>query len=406
MGDCLTIEEANDFLSHDSNRITGRIAKSLAINDPYLNLIDSSKFKSGISATQRSVVQGAVAPVLSQVAPQWNEFNCGVPNDTIETGSTEYSYAPLTYSEKGPTICLTDGFNAFEGAIKQTEKSIVDHSATLWTSWIRYQIYALAATKVVAFAGAASLSEILTTGLGTAFAPGVTPNSPISFKFLKFLANYLMHSLLASGEYQFGSGMNAHYRFVSDQTTIDALRDEATVIGNLRAIAANSSTDYGVDALKSYSFDGPYQGIAFGVDQSIMRAASIDADGTPNFVEPFIAVATTNGVIRAPNPAWIAAPYQVSFLFAKGSFVRQIPEEYMGEGMTKFFEQFWGGDVRWHNIKDNDCNVFGDRGFHIWRLAAAMRPERPEFVIPILHVRCEDDFGLTPCTAQYYSQTL
>jgi hypothetical protein len=404
MGDCLTIEEANDFLSHDSNRITGRIAKALAINDPYVNVIETGKFRSGISSSQRSVIQEAVAPVLSQVAPQWNDFTCGVPSDTIETGSTEYSYAPLSYSEKGPTICLTDGFNAFEGAIKRTEEAISNHVQTLWTSWVRYQAYVLSASKVVAYSLASGFSEILTEGLGTNFAAGVLPDSPLSFKFVKYIANYLMHVRLASGEYQFGSGMNAHYRLISDQATIDALREE--ISPNLRAIAANSGTDYGVDALKDYTFDGPYQGIAFGVDQSILRAASIDADGTPNFVEPFITEAATNGVKRAVNPAWLSAPYQVSFLFAKGSFIRQIPEEYLGEGMAKFFEQFWAGDVRWHNIKDNDCNVFGDRGFHIYRLAAAFRPERPEFVVPILHVRCEDDFGLTDCTPQYYATTL
>ena len=129
--------------------------------------------------------------------------------------------------------------------------------------------------------------------------------------------------------------------------------------------------------------------------------------GVPNFIEPFTAEATTKGTMRAINQTWLNAPYQMSFLIGYGSFVREIPEEFLGEGMTRFDKQFWGGKVIWHNQKDNDCNIKGDTGFHYYDLAAAMRPERPEFIIPILHTRCTEDLGLVPCTPQgYYSNSV
>lgn len=407
MADCLSVLQANDFLSKDVNRISGLIARSLAINSPWLNIIDTGTFASGVSDIQRSIVQEAVAPVLSQAQPNWGSFSCTTTPNNIVTGSTEYQYTPQMYWERGPKICVTQAFSAFKNAIRMTEMAISDHVITLWNSWIRYQLFLQSGTKVIADSTATSLGAIIASGLGTNFPTGHTPNSPITFKFLKGLANYMRHVLLAGDQFQWSSGMMKHYRFISDQSTIDALRNEADVRSDLRYLAAGANKP-AVEALWEYSWEGPYQGIAFGVDQSITRVSGINtANGTVTFVEPFISLPASKGVKRAINPAWVNAPYQISYLAAYGSFVREIPEEFLGDGSTRFDKQFWGGKVQWHNQKDNDCNVKGDTGFHYYDLAAAIRPERPEFIIPILHVRCREDLGLVPCTPQgYYSNSV
>ncbi len=72
---------------------------------------------------------------------------------------------------------------------------------------------------------------------------------------------------------------------------------------------------------------------------------------------------------------------------AKGSFVREIPYEFLGKGLTKF-ERRWGGKLTWHNVRDGDMLV--TKGFHYWQLAAAFRPERL-VAIPILHAQSVDD---------------
>lgn len=406
---CLSVQAANDFLAKDSNRIAGRIIRSLAINSPWLNVIDTSTFPSGVSDVQRAVIQGAVAPVLSQATPNWGAFACTKTPGTIQTGLTEYQYTPLSYFERGPTFCVTQAYSAFRNGIRMAEMSITDHVVTLWNSWIRYQLFLNSATKVTVASGQ-PLSNMIATGFGTNFpivgGHPLIPDSPITFKFLKALANYMTHVLLAGSEFQFGSGAQKHFRFISDQTTVDSMRNQAEVRSDLRFISS-SGTPGSKEALMSYSWEGPYQGVGFGVDQSITRASGLNHDGSINFIEPFLAIPSTKGVIRAVNPAWLAAPYQVSYLMGYGSFVREIPEEFLGEGMVRFDKQFWGGKVVWHNVQDNTCNVKGDTGFHYYDLAAAMRPERPEFVLPILHARCTEDFCLVPCTPQgYYSNSL
>jgi len=406
MSDCLTILQANDFLTKDENRVSGRINRSLAINSPWINSIETSTFRSGISDTQRSVRQEAVAPVLSQATPQWSAFACTKPPTDIQTGSTEFQYTPLSHLERGPKFCVTQAFSSFQNAIRQAEMSISDHVQTLWNSWIRYQLFINSGTKATVAGPGFSLSNLIASGYQTNFVTGITPNATVNFRFLKALANYLTHSLLAGDEFKFGTGMMKHFRFISDQQTIDAMRAEADVRSDLRYMAAGA-TKSATEALQVYSWEGPYQGIAFGVDQSVTRVSSFDPiTGIPTFVEPFIAEAATKGVKRGLNPSWLAAPYQISYLMGKSSFIREIPEEFLGEGMTRFDKQFWGGKIVWHNQRDNDCNIKGDTGFHYYDLAAAMRPERPEFVIPIIHTRCVEDLNLVPCTPQgYYSNS-
>lgn len=407
MSDCVSVQQANDFLSKDANRISGKIAKSLAINSPWINLVDSSTFQSGVSDIQRSIVQESVAPVLSQVTPNWSQFSCSRAPNSVQTGTTEYQYSPLAYFERGPKFCVTQAFSSFKNSIRMAEQSIVEHVSTLWNSWIRYQLTYNSATKAIVNSTGTSLNNLVARGYQTSFPKGIAPDSPISFKFLKGLSNYMRHVLLAGEEFMWASGMMKHYRFISDQATVDSMRAEADVRSDLRYLAAGAHKP-SQDALLTYSWEGPYQGIAFGVDETVPRASGINTvTGQPIYVEPFAAQAATKGVKRVFTDAYLNAPYQVSYLAAYGSFVREVPEEFLGEGMTRFDKQFWGGKVIWHNQRDNDCNIKGDTGFHYYDLAAAMRPERPEFVIPILHVRCRQDLGLVTCTPQgYYSNTV
>lgn len=398
---CIDVGQANTFLTRDSNRVSGRIARSLAINSPWINVISTGVFESGVSDTQRSVVQEAIAPVLSQCNPNWASFQCSLPPQTVCFGSTEYQYSPQQYFEKSCPMCLQTSFSSFKNAIRMVEMAYTDHIMTLWNSWIRGQIIALSATKVVADATANNFSQIVTRGFATNFAAGRTPNAALSFRFLKFIANYLTNTLLAGDMFKYGTGVNASFRFISDQNTVDLMRNQADVRTDVRFIAAGGNAD-AAKALMEYSWEGPYQGITFGVDQSIVRVSGIRADGSVCCVEPFLSGSASQGTKRVPNPAWESAPFQISVLMAKNTFVREIPAEFLGEGLTKFERQNWGGRLTWHNQIDNCDNITGNKGFHYWQLAAAFRPERPEFAIPILHARCADSFCLTACTPQGY----
>jgi hypothetical protein len=57
------------------------------------------------------------------------------------------------------------------------------------------------------------------------------------------------------------------------------------------------------------------------------------------------------------------------------------------------------GELTWHYQLDNDCNQFGDFGWHLYEITRAYRPVRPHAVLPILFQRCDPYANPVPCTS-------
>jgi len=175
-----------------------------------------------------------------------------------------------------------------------------------------------------------------------------------------------------------------------------------------KAIMVSGLTLDGAPATVEALMEGAFDVIAkpVGVDPHIARASIHEAlieklsavvDGVPTLVEPYISVATTKGNARRVNPAWVSAPFEIAFLIGDNSFERLVPERFTGEGSFKFAPQLAMGELQWHYKEDNDCNLFGDFGFHKYEITRAYRPIRPANVIPILFRRCPYDTGIVSC---------
>lgn len=409
---CLSTTALHDFFSKDVNRIQGRVVPSLAANSPYLGVNETGTFPAGISDQQRAVVTQMIPPAVSLTNPNWSARACRKEPCPHEAGSDEYAYSLQENFDRSDWLCLAAGYSAVRGNLVQFEKSYENLITLYWNAWLRWQNYSLSANKIVAFDnGKVSFNDLLTTGVGCKFAAGIIPNSPLTFQFVQLCMTFMIHARFCGPAYRYGSGVDQHLRMITDQQTIFGFRNDPAVREDLRAAVKGRFVDR-YDQLFGYSWMGPYQGLGFGVDETILRADSINpVTGDPNFIQPFLpntnpASAATVGVKAVINPAWLSAPYQVSFLYGKGAFMRLIPEEYLGEGTAKFDKQFYTGQLQWHNQRDNECNVRGDSGFWYWTQAAAMRPERPEFCMAILHARCQEDLGLNPCSnLEYYQNT-
>lgn len=399
MGECTDIQDISDYLASNTNIIEGKIIESLSIMSPWLNVFETNAFPAHKGDVLRTVVQEPIAPVLSECNPSWGAFTCRTAPNDLTYGQTDYQYQLEKTWERGQPICIADAYTAVEDNLRNIEDSFEKHTLTVWNAWLRARAFRDSSVKIVARSSVASFNNLVAQGFQTNFPAGVVPNSPLSWRFLELVMDYATQELLAMGA-MFGEGADMHARLITDMTTAHALRREAEA--DLRAGVTGGFRDK-YDELFGYKFIGPFRGIAIGVDQTILRTNTINANGSIVCVEPRISQAVTRGTKAIASPFWVAATYQVSFLIFKGAFERRIPNtNYTGDGMTKFDKQFWGGDVFWINNKDNDCNILGDWGYHAAVYAAAWKPRRPEFVIPILHLRCQTDLGLTPCTGQYY----
>lgn len=398
MPTCFTPTVASDIASKDTNRLQGAIAKALAVNSPFVNILKGGVFPAGVSDVVRSVVQEQALPGDSLVTPTFTDTVniCGPVEDQEGVATTEYSYKLGTKRGFGPKVCVKGAYAAFRGSYLAAEDSLKKLMLEYVNVDVRANLLSRSGVKFVAGnSGTVSFSQGLTGGesqIDVAFANIASANiGQLSFKALHQLARYNKEVLL--GEMFNGD----HYKFIGGSDIVEAFRNEIGVKEVLLSFASGN-IKYGETALKGYSWESSvaYRGIQFGVDQRPIRASAV-VNGVPTLVEPFISVATTKGNARRVNPAWVSAPFEIGFLIGDNTFERLVPERFTGEGSFKFAPQLATGELQWHYQVDNDCNAYGDFGFHKYEITRAYRPIRPSNVIPILYRRCPYDTGIVSC---------
>jgi hypothetical protein len=405
MADCvITPYVAQQIASKDTNRLLGNIARALALNSPFVNVLDGGVLPSGVSDTVRSVIQEQALAGDSLVNPTFTaSVNVCGPVETVDNvATTEYTYSLATKRGRGPKICVKGAYAAYKGSYLMAEDSLKKLITQYYNADVRYTLLTRSGVKyVVADPATYTFADSLTGGesqIDVAFADIPAASiAQLSFKNLSKIGRYMREVLLV--EPFEDNGGNSHLRFIGGSDIIENFRTELGVKEVLIALTTGGFK-FGEKALTSYSWEShvAYRGIVMGVDQRPLRAETINpATNFPVFIEPQVSVATTNGNAARTNPDWVSARYEVAFLIGKGSFERLVPERFTGEGSFKFSPQLALGELQWHYVIDNDCNQFGDFGWHIYEITRAYRPVRPANVCPILFQRCPQDSGVLSC---------
>lgn len=394
--------QISDIASKDTNRIVGTIAKALAANSPYMNVVQGGTFPAGTSDAIRSVVQMQAAPGDSLAVPTFvcDTEICGQAGHQDLTDTVDFTVRLESFRGRGPNICLKKGYSAFKGSYSVAEDSLKKLVTQYVNADIRAQLYLRSASKFTANAGF-DFNSLFTGGsetdLGVKFAP-LLPTGPMTFKALHYIARYLREVLFGEW-YSTEKGM-PHFRFIGGSDQVEYFRSEVGV-QNVMCCLTQGGYKLGETTLTAYSFEQSpaYRGIAFGVDQRPLRATGFDVNGLPVLVNPVTIVSNPakKTAYAKANPAWIDADYEIGILIADGSFERQVPERYVGEGSFKFAPQLHMGELEWHYHIDNQCNQWGDFGWHKYQITRAYKPLRPQHIIPILYKRCKADLGLVNC---------
>lgn len=403
MADCVAASTLSDISKKDTSRLIGTVAKALAANAPYLNVFEGGTFPSGVSDEIRTSVQMQAAPGDSLALPTFvcDTELCGTQGLQDLTDSVDFVARLESKRGKGPRVCVKKGFASYKSSYLAAEDSMKKLITQYINADTRAQAYLRSASKFTAVAGY-DFNSIFTGGsetdIGVQFAP-ILPTGPVSFKALHYLARYLKENLFAD-MFDAGGEGQSNFRFIASSDIVNALREESGVKDVLLSFT-NGSYRFGEQSLRGYSWEsaGAYRGISFGIDQRPLRASGFAGNGTLNLIDPLTIVSNVskNTAYAKVNPAWLNADYEVCFLFAQRSFRRLVPERYVGEGSFKFSPQLVLGELDWHYEIDNDCNTWGDFGWHKYQITRAYQPERPQFVVPILVKRCPGDLGLVDC---------
>jgi len=385
---CIPLAAVQDFASKDVNRIIGQIGRVLARKSPYVNSIDGGTLPN-VSDVVRSVVEEMAVPAASLASPTFvNDTTlCGVGATPDQVGSTEYQFQLQTLRGAGPRVCVKQARTAFKGSYLQAQVSLEKTILQLINADIRYQYLIQSGIKYVSNS-TQSFSQNLTGDMqqiNTQFA-AILPNAPMNFKTLYRIGTFLREEMLAE---PFASKDGEFFQVLASADQLEVFRNDADVKEDLLYLTAGSFK-LGEESISGYQFMG-YRGFAFGIDQQPLRATGFDGSGNLVLVNPIVSTAVTNGFAQRRNPAWVSAPYEVMFVIAGEAFKRLIPEQYVGEGTFKFAPQLAMGELEWTYFRDNDCNLYGDYGQHIYQISRAIQPIRPQNVCAIVYKRCPFD---------------
>lgn len=391
--DCIPLATVQNFASKDVNRIIGQIGRVLARKSPYINSIDGGTLPN-VSDVVRSVVEEMAVPAASLAAPTFvNDTTlCGVGATPDQVGSTEYQFQLQTLRGAGPRVCVKQARTAFKGSYLQAQVSLEKTILQIINADIRYQYLIQSGIKYVVDSTAAFTSNL--TGdmqqINTLFANKV-PDAPMNFKTLYRIGTFLREEMLAE---PFATKDGEFFQVLASADQIETFRNDQDVKEDLLYLSAGSFK-LGEESISGYQFMG-YRGFAFGIDQQPLRATA-NVAGVLTLVNPIVSTAVTNGFAQRRNPAWVSAPYEVMFVIAGEAFKRLVPENYVGEGTFKFAPQLAMGELEWTYFRDNDCNLYGDFGQHIYQIQRAIQPLRPQNVCAIVYKRCPFDGNPTPC---------
>lgn len=398
-GDCISLSTVNEFAAKDTNRIIGQIAKTLARKSPFINVLDGGTLPN-VSDTVRSVVQEMAYPnsVTNIASPTFTDdlTMCGATKDADEVGSTQYEFKLETLRGRGPRVCVKTARTAFKNAYLQAQISLEKTILQIINADIRYQLQRLCGIKYVVKAASTFGSCVIGDMQAWKTTYGATTNLPtgdLNFRTLYRIGSFLREEMLAE---PFSTAEGEFFRVIASADAIEKLRNDADVKEDLHYLSAGSFK-LGEESIKGYQFQG-YRGFAFGIDQQPLRFDIIGADGYPVFINPIKKEAASFGSATRRNPAWVSAQYEVALLIGGDSFKRLTPESYTGEGTFKFAPQLFSGELEWTYFRDNDCNLYGDYGQHIYQIQRAYQPIRPQNVVAIAYKRCGENLGVTTCT--------
>ncbi len=410
----------SSFLSNiavrDTNRLLGSVAKCLAANSPWINVLKGGTFKSGVGDTVLSTVEMQAAPGDSLAAPAFTNTSAisGTTGTTEATAKVDFSYSLQSKRGRGPTVDVNKGYGAFKSSYLTAEDSMRKLITQYVNADIQNQMLNKSASKFVCKAGTA-FSTLFQGGTeasygSSTFGHSIQADAPLTFKALHALARYLKEGLFGEMFEASGKGQ-PHFRFIGSSDIVESFRAEVGVQNVLLALT-QGGYKLGEESCSAYSFESSpaYRGLAFGTTQRPLRASTIAQSGAagvidmPTLINPVTTVTGsgdgTNGTdnttaYAVANSSWLAATYEIGFLIADGTFERQTPEQYTGEGTFKYAPQLCAGELNWHYVKDNDRNEFGDYGHHNYQITRAYKPLRPQHIIPIIYKRATTDLGLT-----------
>ena len=272
MGDCIvTPVQAVDFANRDNNRLVGQITTLIMRRAVFNDTLDGGVFENAISDQQRNVV--VERPILGQslVLPEYinDTDSCGTFGQIAQVGTTEYITRLGTLRGRGPKVCCKQMRSAFQNSYVAVQDSLQKQLLYLSNCDVRSQLFLHSGFKVKINSGR-TFEQMCNGDVQMIDVPvndSTPPDANLTFSFLQYLLVFAHETLLCES---FESEKGTVAKFIGSQNQLNVFRDELNVHQDLQYLTTGRY-EIGNESITGYTWEGPYRGIAFGIDQQPLR---------------------------------------------------------------------------------------------------------------------------------------
>lgn len=402
--------DAVDFVSRDINRLVGDVQKGVARKSPYPDTIEGGTLEN-VSESVRTMVARQVMPAADMIFPEFTPIpqSCGKVGGVDEVGFTEYLIAPGNYRGRGPKICIKTTRTGFAQEYPIAVEGLKQNIVRLTSADIRGNYVLNGGCKLVC--NSTNGGNFAACFAGGEYNvqqpwPNVLPDSPLTFTGLSYAGRF-MREALGVEPFENPEASHGMMKFIGSADAIELFRDELGIRADMGSLTTGGYK-MGKESITGYTWEGPYHGIAFGIDPDPVRASGFDAvdvvyNGVvthtyaPRYVQPWVRQRVSSGGYAAVrNPLWLYAPYELALFMGMRPFKRLVPASYKVEGFP-FAPQIANGGLEFRQLIDRCTMTLGDYGQHFYEIERAYQPVMPHAVMGIFYARCQGTLGFAAC---------
>jgi hypothetical protein len=378
-----------------TGQVSPRLYNRISINDPWVAYVEKGEWPTGMGFTINSMMlertltdaaneAGTAGTGWVDATPSGSgdvataNNNCLPVPEVLSFGQTITPFTMQRRNIQTENFCINDLQNDF--MISQTLSNVMDQLETVtewvWSNRFQNEYLRLCDHKVVEVTSGFDINR--TAAFNFSSTP---PTSRLLQGTLEQIYQQLVLDGAVATSGAIGKGANDQpifNLFTDAVTSRDLIRQDP----ELRMDFRYADPDKLINTLGTpYSYNGfKHTWLKF--------PPRYDAANTR--VYPYLPPAsTTKGWKRLINPAYIYAPYQVSFIFIPTVFtcLYERPSTAPGGGV-KFDYASHMGEFQFLVISDKECNPRGELGFFDAYYASASQPGHTYLGWAIAHLNC------------------
>lgn len=395
----------SDEFTRESGRISPEIQKQIVGKNMVLDLIERGPFPDGmgyiinVMTVERSFANQTDDTAWTPVSPSTGTGNAAcLPNVAQMTfGQTLRQFQLARQAVETLDICLEDLRTDF--MIDQQLGTSFD----MLSKGVQWLLELQAMNQYMAQSGyhisANSLFPTYVATPSTTFDLNNMPTSGLTQGMLDYI--YTVMSRITNGDGSLGrTGKNGAFiqaLICSPETDRALIMENADIRQDVRYAYEGDKLDSPL--LAPYGIDRSYGNYAHYVYQMMPRYDLVNNVLTRRSY--WVSSNTTKGIQWQVNPLYLAAAYEVSFIFNPMVYKWLVPGSINSPGGTTRFTtpDYFPVSVSWKNILSRECNPDGTIGFFRAVMAMAPMPRHPEYGWVVLHRVCPPQTFQTNCNA-------